>query len=231
VKLLILRPQPGADATARRIREAGFEPVVMPLFAIEPLPFPSVAAADYDALLLTSGNAVRAIRDNIGRLATLPLYAVGTATARAVAGASLVPKAVGSHGVDALILAAKENGHRNLLWLTGEDYSEPHLPAHMRLDIRFVYRSAKLQVPGGFEQALAGADVVMLHSSRAAEYFAEICARLAIARADITLATFSHNIADSAGSGWADIIVAPAPNDAALLPEVQRRFTSVTRDP
>jgi uroporphyrinogen-III synthase len=60
VKLLIIRPQPGADATAHRLRAAGYEPILMPLFSIEVLPMQRRSADGYDALLLTSGNAARA---------------------------------------------------------------------------------------------------------------------------------------------------------------------------
>jgi uroporphyrinogen-III synthase len=231
VKLLILRPQPGADATAKRVRAAGFEPIVMPLFAIESLQFPAVSADDYDAVLLTSGNAVRATGYNIMQLRSLPIYVVGTATASALAKLSLDPEFVGAEGVDAMLLKVQERGHCKLLWLTGEDFSEPRLPATINLDIRFVYRSAALPVPDKFGDALDCADAVMLHSARAARHFAYLCDSSGLARKDINIVTFSQNIADSAGSGWADIIVSPAPNDSALLPEVQRRFTIVTRDP
>ena len=60
MKVLIIRPQPGADATARRFKGAGYAPVLMPMFAIEHLPPPSVSIDGYDAILLTSGNAARA---------------------------------------------------------------------------------------------------------------------------------------------------------------------------
>lgn len=231
MKLLIIRPQPGADATAKRARDAGFEPIIMPLFAIEPLPYPPVSSENYDAVLLTSGNAVRAASNVLEHLSSLPFYTVGAATARALVRASLDPGFVGAGGVNALLLKAQENGHRNLIWLAGEDYSEPILPAELSLDIRFVYRSAEVVLPTNFDEALRQADAVMLHSSRAAQYFAGSCDSVGIARRDITIATFSQNIADSAGEGWADTIVAALPNDAALLPELQRRFTTVTRDP
>lgn len=231
MKLLIVRPQPGADATARRVCEAGFEAIVMPLFAIEALEFPVVSANDYDAVLLTSGNAVRAAADNLMQLSSRPFFVVGTATANALTKLSLNPEFVGAEGVNSVLLKAQGRGHRKLLWLTGEDFSEPDLPATMELDIRFVYRSAALPVPDDFEEAVARADAIMLHSSRAASHFADICENSGLVRNDIVIATFSQNIADSAGNGWADIIVSPAPNDAALLPEVQRRFTIVTRDP
>ncbi len=203
----------------------------MPLFAIEALEFPAISASDYDAVLLTSGNTVRAAAESLLKLGSLPFFVVGTATANALAKLSLDPQFVGAEGVNSVLLKAQGRGHRKLLWLTGEDFSEPDLPATMELDIRFVYRSAALPVPDDFEEAVARADAIMLHSSRAASHFANLCDNSGFARKDITIATFSQNIADSAGNGWADIIVSPAPNDAALLPELQRRFTIVTRDP
>jgi uroporphyrinogen-III synthase len=231
MKLLIIRPQPGADATASRARAAGFEPLVMPLFAIEPLPCPFVSPIKYDAVLLTSGNAVRAAGDMLKSLASLPFYTVGSATASALAKASLDPEYVGIEGVNALLLKARENGHRNILWLAGEDYSQPDLPLNMTLDIRFAYRSAVVSTPPDFVKNVQKVDAVMLHSSRAAQHFAVLCDSAQIRRQSIILATFSHTIAVSAGDGWADIIVSPAPNDSALLPELQRRFTITNCNP
>jgi len=59
MKLLVIRPQPGADATAARIVNAGHEALLMPIFAVEPVAWEAPSAADYDGILLTSANAVR----------------------------------------------------------------------------------------------------------------------------------------------------------------------------
>jgi hypothetical protein len=47
---------------------------------------------------------------------------------------------------------------------------------------------------------------------------------LKLPREEITLATFSNAIAQSAGDRWASVIIADAPNDAALLKALQRHF-------
>ena len=39
--VVVLRPEPGASATVKRARELGLEPVTVPLFEIEPLPWQS----------------------------------------------------------------------------------------------------------------------------------------------------------------------------------------------
>ena len=55
MKLLIIRPEPGASASAERAREAGLEPVLLPFFEVQAMGWDLPDPADYDALLLTSG--------------------------------------------------------------------------------------------------------------------------------------------------------------------------------
>ncbi|MET0943137.1 MAG: uroporphyrinogen-III synthase [Mesorhizobium sp.] len=85
VRVLVTRPEPGASRTARRLRELGFEPVVLPLTEIRPLKpsrFPDAAAID--AVTVTSANAIRhAPPEIISAFISKPLYAVGRKTAEA----------------------------------------------------------------------------------------------------------------------------------------------------
>ena len=81
--LLVLRPEPGASATVKRARELGLEPVAAPLFEIEPLPWEAPEPGGFDALLLTSANAVRHGGSKLAKLRGLRVYAVGDATAEA----------------------------------------------------------------------------------------------------------------------------------------------------
>jgi uroporphyrinogen-III synthase len=48
-RLVILRPEPGASATADRARAMGLEPVVMPLFKVEPVDWETPDAGSFDA--------------------------------------------------------------------------------------------------------------------------------------------------------------------------------------
>ena len=61
MKLLIIRPEPGASISAERAREAGMTPVVLPFFEVQAVAWQQPDPADYDALLLTSANAVRLV--------------------------------------------------------------------------------------------------------------------------------------------------------------------------
>lgn len=224
MKLLIIRPQPGADATAHRLRAAGHEPTIMPLFAIEHLPLPQISAAGFDAILLTSGNAARATVDFLMSDHHLPVYAVGSATAAALQRLSVPVAQTGSEGVEALVRAAAANGHNRLLWLAGEDHSMIPSVERVHIEIIIVYRSAAVTTPAEFAANVAMSDVVILHSSRAGTHFAGLCDMTGLQRNRISLATFSEGIARSAGPGWASIIVATEPNDAALLDALQSQY-------
>ncbi len=201
--------------------------MLMPLFAIEHLPLQSVSVDGYDAILLTSGNAARAACGFLENAADTPIYAVGSATASALANLSLPVAAPGSTGVEALVGVAAADGHKKLLWLAGEDHSAVPQIAGVHIDIAIVYRSAVLETPADFAAQVTQCDAVILHSSRAAAHFSGLYDAGGLSRSKITLATFSNAIAASAGDGWAQIIVAAAPNDAALMNAIEQHFTRI----
>jgi uroporphyrinogen-III synthase len=231
VKLLVIRPQPGADATVARVRAAGHEAVLMPLFEIQPVAWDVPSPETYDALLLTSGNAVRAAVEGLDMVRELPVFAVGSATARAATDCHLTVKATGETGVADLLGLAQAEGHRRLLWLAGEDRISVSVPDEMTLDTCIVYRSAAISAPNDFADQVHTTNIILLHSPRAASYFGELCDAQAVDRAGLSLAALSPAIAKSAGLGWRAIIIAPTPNDASLLSQLQSCFTNNDCDP
>jgi uroporphyrinogen-III synthase len=214
MKLLVIRPQPGADATAARVEGAGHEPLLMPLFAVEPVAWTAPPLENYDALLLTSANAVRQAGEQLSALAQLPVLAVGKVTATAAERAGLNVTVMGEAGVDSLLQAAQ---NRRLLWLAGEDRTIPVAPDSVQIDTRVVYRSAALAKPANFGAVTLLADFVLLHSARAAARFSLLADKEAIDRRHISIAALSDGIAEAAGKGWKSVRIAAAPNDAALL--------------
>ena len=231
MKLLVIRPQPGADATAARVRTAGHEALVVPLFEVQPIAWDVPSPDLYDALLLTSGNAVRATGEALDTVRRLPVFAVGSATARAAADAGLTINATGKSGVADLLETINAAGHRRLLWLSGEDRTAISVPTGMTLDTRIVYRSAILPTPKDFADKVRTATAVLLHSACAARHFTALCDVQAIDRATLRVAALSPAIAENAGSGWKTIITAAAPDDASLLSQLQRCFTNIDCDP
>ena len=229
MRLLILRPQPGADASAKRVREAGFEPLVMPLFAIEPVEWTAPEPSAYDALLMTSGNAVRMAAVQVRDLAALPIYAVGAATADALTKVGVTAAATGTSGITDILGRAEADGHRSLLWLAGEDRTHTRPPEGMKLHVRTVYRSAAITAPAGLAESITATDAVLFHSARAARHFAHLCESLGIDRAHIVIAVLSAKIAEAAGTGWHAVVTTGQPNDTSLLSALQSHFTTTQR--
>lgn len=81
--MLVTRPEPGASATARRLLDLGFEPVVLPLTRIVAVALDRMPdAAAFDAVAVTSANAIRhAPKALLRLLAGKPLFAVGERSA------------------------------------------------------------------------------------------------------------------------------------------------------
>ena len=210
-RLVILRPEPGAGATARRAQAIGLEPVAMPLFEIEPLDWAAPEPGGFDALLLTSANAVRNGGPGLASLRGLPVYAVGEASAAAAREAGFEIAASGERGVGHL-LDSIPAGLR-LLHPCGEHRT----PTEARQAIAAVpvYRSAELPMPAGF-QRIEG-EVVMVHSPRSGRRLAELVDRARIDRGKVRIAAISAAAAAAAGPGWERCAAAAAPDEAALL--------------
>src|SRR3954467_14902841 len=83
--ILVTRPHPDDETTARALRDRGFDVLRAPMLRFEPVPFHDDADARYGAVIVTSANALRGIAPHLedSRLLRLPLFAVGEHTASA----------------------------------------------------------------------------------------------------------------------------------------------------
>jgi len=221
--LLILRPEPGASMTAKRAFDEGWKPIVTPIFRIEPIAWGAPPAGDYDALFVTSANAVRQAGKAIRRYHGLPAYAVGDATARALKAAGFGDIRTGRGDAAIMLDAAAENGVARALHLAGEDYRDVGHDA-ISIDRRIVYRSAAIEQLGGKAVAALreGVAVVLLHSGRAAMLFAALCDNAKVSRRQVRIAALAPAVLDAAGPGWRGSIAAAKPDDAALLAAAAR---------
>jgi uroporphyrinogen-III synthase len=209
--LVVLRSEPGATATCEAASAAGLQPLAIPLFAIEPVAWAAPDPAAFDGLLLTSVNALRHGGPKLEKVRGLPVYAVGEASAAEAASGGFSLSFTGNGGVDDLLAAI--DPELRLLHLCGEQWREPtalrqaitHLP---------VYRAAEFAAPD--LSALHGT-VVAVHSPRAGARLAELAAALGGDTAAVALVAISREAARAAGSGWAEVVAAEQPNDAALL--------------
>jgi uroporphyrinogen-III synthase len=206
--VIVLRPEPGASATAARARELGLDVVSIPLFEVETAAWHAPDPAPFDALLLTSPNAVRHGGAALNSLRGLPVHAVGPATAEAAREAGFTIASSGSGGVDEL-LERLEPGLR-LLHLCGEDRRTPASPRQAIAAVP-VYRSRAIEPPPSLVRA-SGA-VVLVHSPRAGQRFAALFEN----RRTTAIAAISDAAAAAVGPGWREIHVAGEPGDDALL--------------
>lgn len=209
--LLVLRPQPGAEATCARARAMGFEAIEAPLFGIVPIAW-AMPAERIDAVMLTSANAAR--HGGIAAPIGLPAFVVGAATAEAARGAGYrdVRDAAGD-GAALLALVERERPGR-LLHLVGRDHA-PLDSATVAIVRRVVYAAEPVAaLPATAAAALARDAIALLHSPRAAATFGALVDAAGIARASVRIAAISRA---AAGSGWRAQAIAATPDDDALL--------------
>ena len=208
MKVLILRPQPGADETAARARALGLEPVVAPLFSVRPLAWTPPDPGRFDAVMLTSASAARQAADGLAAFRSLPCYAVGEATAAAAGEAGFTDIRVGPDDGKALLLMMAEDEVRTAFHACGQDHLALGHPdvAITRVPVYAAEAAGRLPAPA--EGLLA-----LLHSPRAATLFAG----LAGDKSRIRLAAISAKTARAAGEGWQSVSLAPRPRDQALL--------------
>ncbi len=204
MKLLVLRPEPGASETAERARAMGLEPVVVPLFAIKAVAGPPVEAGLYEAVLLTSANGARHAPAG---LTALPCFAVGESTAAAARSAGFDEVRTGPCDGAAAAAMMAAAGVKKAVHPCGREHLAVEA-AGVAIDRRIVY-SAEPVPHGRFE----GPAVAMIHSARAGARFAE----LTNDRSLVAIAAISPGAAAAAGEGWAAKAVAGAPRDQALL--------------
>lgn len=201
--ILVLRPEPGATATARRAERLGLEARCHPLFEIKPLPW-AMPEGRFDGLLLTSANAIR----HGGALPGLPVHAVGEATAAAAHEAGLEVATVGHGGITALL--SMMPAELRLLHLGGVERLLPEAVRQFIVSVD-VYEAVPLPLPNA---SLVEGAVLLVHSPAAGRRVAD----LQCDRKRVRLAAISPAAAAACGSGWDRTLAAPVPSDAALLP-------------
>lgn len=220
--VLLTRPLAQSQRTAALIAaQSELTPIIAPLLRVLPLPW-SRPDSDPAALLLTSVNAAEALS---GFARSLPVFAVGRATAAAAdaLGFSQIATAEGDGAaLLSLVTAQIKPAAGILLHLSGQEVATD-LQAELgalgyQVERKIVYRTEELS---GFDadihaQIARGAiAAVLAYSPKTARVLAG--ALSAEEKSRLTLVTLSAVIGEAAGPGWAAVIAAPHPSEAALL--------------
>lgn len=212
IPLIVLRPAPGAVETADRARALGLAPVICSLFMVEPQPWDAPDPAAFDALLLTSANAVRHGGAAVSRFTMLPVFTVGAATAQAARDFGFNDVTEGAGNAADSLRAIRDAGFCRPLHLVGQDRT-----AYPELAFPVVARTVYATVPAVVTLP-PGRCVALLHSARAAHRFAQLCTEPAL----VDIVAISALAANAAAFGWRSVTVAAAPDDNAMLALARR---------
>jgi len=216
-RIITIRPEPGATATAEAGKAIGLAIDPFPMSAVEPRTWQGPAPEEVDALLLGSANGVRMAGAEIERYRDKPVFAVGETTAKFARAAGFAVELAGEGGLQNLLERIEQRPLR-LLRLSGERMVPVNLPDGVSVETRVVYTAPDLPMPEEMQQILQSGDaLVLLHSAGAAEHFRAECLRLDLNISRIRVAALGPRIAGAAKRGWADKRFARQPANGVLL--------------
>ena len=217
MRIWITRAQPEAEATAGRIRALRHEPVVAPVLEVRPS-LDAPALEGVGALAFTSRNGVRAFAA-LTPERDLQAFTVGDATAAAAreAGFTDVVSASGDVAALARLITDRKASLRGEVL-----YAAPVEPAGdlvgalaaegVQARAETVYRTVAVEPAAPPE-----AEVVLVHSAKAARQIAEDAAVRAAAPG-MTAVCISVAAAEPLhGAGFREVLIAARPDEAAML--------------
>jgi uroporphyrinogen-III synthase len=244
--ILVTRPHPDNEATARGLRERGFEVVLAPMLRFEQVPLDEALEADLAGVIVTSANSLRAIEGELGPLLALPLFAVGDHTAdearrlgfarviSAEGDAAKLRKRVVKEfkGKDAKNKNTENKDAMKLLYLAGSDLSRD-LVDELGADgfeviRRTTYRMIALStLPRETREAFAANDVeaVLHYSQRSARAFLEAARAdgVEISALAVPQCCISANVAAILHeAGAVQVLSAASPDENALFGALER---------
>lgn len=229
MRVLLTRPQPGASRTAARLAALGFEPVPLPLTRIEQLPMADVLPADFDAVVVTSANAVRHASESLLHdIAELPCFVVGSETAAVAAdvGFRHVQHADGDASSLAGLVRARLPRGARLLYLCGRlrRATVEQALAEAGLDVVPVetYDTLPIDYGAGDIAALLGSEpvaAVMLFSVEAALAFLRLAGSVAAPAlaGNALMICISQRVAAVLANQGFRTMVAAEPTEASML--------------
>lgn len=209
--IAVLRPEPGNRVTAAAIEARGRIAIRMPLFEVRPLAWDVPDAAAFDALILTSANALRHGGVGLAALHRLPVYAVGKATAEAALRSGFEVRLVGEEGAASLIASAKAAGVRRALHLAGRERTAATGGIVSKAIVTY---ASDRHTPMDIAR-LAGC-IALVQSARSGAWLGELVDAKGLARSGIALVAVSTAAAAAAGPGWEQILVPGVTNEALI---------------
>jgi len=184
MRLIVTRPEPDATRTAKALIRLGHVAILSPMLDIVPIRGARISDAPFQAVLVTSGNAVRALQARPVRPFPVdtPLLAVGDRTALEAKRAGFVAARSAGGTLDDLVALAEAElspGDGPLLYAAGEeragDVAERLSALGFEVETVILYRAeARAKLAGVAETALREqrVDGILFYSRRSASAFA-----------------------------------------------------------
>ena len=249
MRLIVTRPEPDASRTAEALRRLGHEPIVSPVLDIVHNPDAHLPGGQFQAVIVTSRNAVRALaaHPERNRVTGTPVLAVGDQTALEAKRAGFdAARSAGGNVDDLVRLATREldRGDGPVLYLAGDEQAgDPAARLHehgFRVEIAVIYRA----VPRPGLTSLAadalrqnGKTGVLLYSRRSAVAFAAAAREAGLAPLPPSVTAFC--ISEAAAEPLASLVcgavlVAARPDQLALFALVEGAaagYPPISREP
>lgn len=239
--ILVTRPAPDNEKTAAALRARGYDALLSPMLRYEAIAFHGEDDAAYDAVVITSANAIRAIESHPSRMRLFGLraFTVGEHSAEAARGAGfgeVISAKAGAHALSGLIAKNVTSGKlkkgATLCYLAGADLAHD-LAADLgargfTVVTHTTYRMVPVAgFPAGISEAFRadGVEAVLHYSRRSARAF------LDAARADgveiSALALPQCCISDAVAgilreAGAMQVVTARTPDESAVLDALDR---------
>jgi len=238
--VLVTRPHPDNEDTARALRERGFKVVLAPMLRFEALPLADDLDADFAAVIVTSANALRAAEAQLGPLLKLPLFAVGEHTASEARRLDFDPviSAEGDAGKlrDLVRRSLKAKKAKRLLYLAGSDLSRDLAgelsESGFEVVTQTTYRMTALSsLSRETRDAFAANEVeaVLHYSQRSARAFLEAARAegVEITALAVPQCCISANVAAILReAGALQVLAAASPDENALIGALERALRS-----
>jgi uroporphyrinogen-III synthase len=232
--VLITRPQPGAEATARRLRAWHFEPVMAPVLEIIGIPASLPPAEETQAVLVSSANALGALPLPYR---ARPLFAVGEATASRAraAGFADVRSAAGDGAALArLAIGCCDPAGPPLLLASGRDQGAPQAAPQRAAGFALAHHAVYAAEPvtsfaAPARAALAGhrLEAALFFSAASARHCAALIDAAGLRDATARVAALAISTATATALQhlpWRCVRVAAHPNQDALLALLRPRY-------
>jgi len=237
MRLIVTRPEPDAARTAEALARLGHQPILSPMLDIVLDVKAAIPDREFQAVLATSTNAVRALADHSdrGRLQDRLLFAVGDHTALQAKRAGFGAARSAGGATDDLVarVAAELSPAAGPLLYAAGDVQAGDLAGQLgklgfEVDVAVVYRArARMRLAARAAAALRRdqAEGILLYSRRSAEAFAQALRLEGLAPLAASVACFCLSAAVAeplAAVARGRIVIAERPDQLSLLASVER---------